>query len=350
MLRGIFDKRQVKTAGERPGRTPAAASTGARVDDHQVDPRPPVRVDDSLVALSRELSGLSEMSVSSAARERGWASLQRELERRPVRASGSRAGVSGAPVAGGAGARGTARTARYHNRRWALGSIAAAIVVLALIGTYSAGVLQTGGNGDDPGTVASVSGSDSTVTSDATGTSTVSTGASTTTDGTQPDTTQTTGTDVTGTTGSTSSGTGTTDNGATSTTDGGGSSTTTKPSSPTTTSDQQMAAAQREGSAKAAAIYLTDLVITGNTSGARSLIAAEAQGLLAQMVMSLEEPHGYTDVKATTINSNTVRVTLGINDRVVDGSGEVREIIKRFVIQVKVDDDSAVITGIYAGS
>ena len=60
-------------------------------------------------------------------------------------------------------------------------------------------------------------------------------------------------------------------------TDGGPSHATTQPPRTTTTGEQQDAAAQREGSAKAAAAYLANVVLTGDTSGARSLVATEAQ-------------------------------------------------------------------------
>ena len=99
-----------------------------------------------------------------------------------------------------------------------------------------------------------------------------------------------------------------------------------------------------------AAFHLGDLVVTGNTSGARALVAAEAQASLVQMIMSLNEPYGYRVTGARSLSGNTVRVTMEINDRVSNGRGELEETVKRFAIQVRVDSRGAVITAIGAGS
>jgi hypothetical protein len=95
---------------------------------------------------------------------------------------------------------------------------------------------------------------------------------------------------------------------------------------------------------------LADLVITGNTSGARALVASGAQSSLVQMMWSLNEPYGYLITGWKSLTTDMVRVTMEINDRVANGQGELVETIKRFVIQVRVDEAGAVITAINAGS
>ncbi len=132
---------------------------------------------------------------------------------------------------------------------------------------------------------------------------------------------------------------------------GGPSPQTTQPPRTTTTGETMDAAAQREGSAKAAAAYLANVVLTGDTSGARGLVASEAQSSLAQMVMSLSDPFGYriptSGIKS--LSGDTVRVTVEIDDRVLTGNGELVEMVKTFYIRVRVGDDGAVITAINAG-
>ena len=109
--------------------------------------------------------------------------------------------------------------------------------------------------------------------------------------------------------------------------------------------------AQREGSARALAAYLADLVITGNTSGARALVAPEAQSSLAQMIMSLERTLRLQESPACSRSPTAiVRVTMQINDRVINANGELRGALSKFVIKVRVDDRGAVITAINAGS
>ena len=360
LFRGIFSKRAAGSKGRRQGRgpfvVPAAPAKDASAQAGST-PRLDITIDESILALSRELSGLAQVQVPPAAKERGWASLQRELERSPVRAAGK---VASAPAGA---AKGTARPTgpdrptdparSTHSRtwRWALGSAAAAVAVIAtLLGTYGGGLLQTAVNDDTSSTITSVVSSDTTepVTTVTTNGTTVSTNSPDTT-GTQPDTTLgPAGTDTTD--GGTST-TGTTQPHPTTTqphpTTG---PTTTQPISPTTTGEQQNTASQREGSAEAAVRYLADLVITGNTSGARALVAPEAQSLLVQMIWSLNEPYGYQWPTVLSVSGDTVRLTLDINDRVVNGQGELVDTIKHFVIKVRVDSKGAVVTAISAGS
>lgn len=298
----------------------------------QADKRPPVVIDDAIIALDRALSGLGEFEVPPAAKERGWASLQRELERRPVHRAAPTTQVT--------------RRSRVKGLRWALGSAAAAVAVAAtLIGTLAGGTVQTVDNGGLPTTVPSVVSSETTLPS-----TTVSTDGVVDTTVTPSDPSTTEGSS---TTGGTEPGTSTTSGSNTGTTSGssGGNPTTTQPTSPSTTSGQQNAAAQLVGSAKAAALYLAELVITGNTSGARAIVAPEAQSSLVQMMTSLEEPYGYTYTGAKAVSgTNVVYITLTVNDRIVDGQGEVLETVKSFAVKVRVDDAGAVIIAINAGS
>ncbi len=338
MFRGIFNKSGAEEQGKRQGPAPTVASA---------EPQPPVPaeavpVDEAMLAISRELSGLTQLPVAQAARERGWASLQRELERRPV-------------VATGAGSAHSVRPARARGWRWALASAAAAVAVIAaLIGTYSGGLLQMADNGDSTGTVTSVT---SVVSSDTTeppttvsteGTTVSSDSPGTTqspsTTAVQPDTTQSPGT-----TGGTQPSTPTTSHPTHTTRGGSVRSTTTQPATTSTTSQQQYTATQREGSARAVAAYLADLVITGNTSGARALVAPGAQASLAQMAMSLNEPYGYKITGVQSLSDTTVRVTMQINDRVTSPNGELVEVLPKFAIKVRVDGTNAVITAINAG-
>jgi hypothetical protein len=173
---------------------------------------------------------------------------------------------------------------------------------------------------------------------------------------TEPQTAPTT--DGSGPTSGSSVATTPTTTGSSSTTQGGGpdttsapsvNTTTTRPPSTTTTGEQQMAATQREGSARTATAYLADLVITGNTSGARALVAPEAHGSLAQMMMSLSDPHGYRITGVQSLSETIVRVTLEISDRVMSPNGELKEALPKFAIKVRVDDNGAVITAINAG-
>ncbi len=291
-----------------------------------------------MLAISRELSGLSELPLSQAAKERGWAAVKSELEQHPVRAT--------------AGAR-PPRTGHARSWRWAIACAAAAVAVIAtLLGTYSGGLLQTVDSGDQTTTITSVVSSDTTEPS--TTVSTESTTVSTSSVPTSEGQVGPVSTDGPGTT----SAPDTTTEVAPDTTEGSGPGTTggpsinttaTRPSSTTTAGEQLYTSVQREGSARTAAAYLADMVITGNTSGARALVAPEAQALLAQMMTSLTEPHGYRITGVRSLSDTSVRVTLEISDRVVSPNGELKEALPKFVIKVRVDDKGAVITAINAG-
>jgi hypothetical protein len=359
MFRRFFDRLGAGSKGKRIERGPSVVQPAAEpAAETLASHHPEVVIDDSLVALSRELSGLTTMQVPQAAKERGWASLQRELERRPVRA-----GVATTKLAAaGAGAKGAVGAGRAHrlsqNRLRLMLASAAAVVVIAtvLLSTFNGDPRETAGT--DPTTATSVVSSDSTAPDttastvpDTTATSlpetTVPTEAPTSTEPSQPETTVDVTTPGTGSTGGTT--VPTNSGGSTGTT--GTPTQTTQPPRTTTTGETQNAASQREGSAKAAAAYLANVALSGDTSGASGLVAAEAQTSLAQMVMSLNDPFGYR-VPASGIKSlsdGTVRVTVEVDDRVLTGQGELVEKVKTFYVRVRVGDDGALVVAINAG-
>jgi hypothetical protein len=331
MFRGIFNKREVDPKGKRQERGPSVVPASPMQDASRTD----MVIDDSLLAISRELSALKQTEVPQGAKERGWASLQRELERRPVRPAVT-AGVK-SPAGG-------SRRGPSHTWRWALGGAAGAIAIVAtLIATLGGGAPQVAIN--DSTTLTSVVTTDSTLPGTTESVPPVSTDASSSTDTTQPSTTPTAGTSTTDANTST---TVTNTTGRTTPTAG---SSTTQPTTPTTTGEQQNAAHQRETSAKNLVASLGNIAVTGNTSGSSSLVAPSAQAALAQMIMSLQEPHGWTiNPDVQTLSSNVLRLTLNINDRIVNGKGEQVETVKHFFVQVRVDAGSAVIIAINAGS
>lgn len=363
MFRGIFNKRRAEFKGERDERELLVVPSETSPDS----------ADESLLLLSRELSSLNDLPVSAAAKERGWATLQREMERRPIQAASKSARVAGglsAPVAGRAGSSGGAHSARPRGLRWGLASAAGVVaVVAALLGAYSGGLLPTAGNGDGPGPGTSVVSADTTqphttqpdTTSSATAPpdmTLTTVGPVTTAPGVSSDTTSTDPavTDGTVTTEDTTEGTQpttpVTTRPTTPATTSGPATTvgpsTTQPTQITSPTEQQMAAAQRESSAESAARRLADLVITGNTSGARALVASDAQKSLVQMIMSLTEPYGSKITGSEVLDSDTVRVTMEIKDRVVNNVGEVMQVTKRFAVRVQVEGDDAVIIAINA--
>jgi len=290
--------------------------------------------DESLRALAEELSALGRLQVPQAAKERGWATLARELERRPVR-----------PVAGQA-----KRTVRpVRTWRWAIASAAATIAVIAgVLGAYGGGAFSTVADDGHSTTVTSVASSDTTqpdttgttITPTTTGTQPDTTGTTITptTTGTQPDTTGTTITPTTTGPGSTRPHTSTTQR-ATSTTQPG----------PSTTVEQIMAAKERVESAVTVAIDLAGLVMSGNTTGSSALVDPQAQSSLVWMMKTLKAPYGCAVVATQTLPDGTVRVTLDMQDRVSNGQGVLVEKILRFAIRVQLSAKGAVIVAISAG-
>ncbi|MCE5254875.1 MAG: hypothetical protein LLG45_11835 [Actinomycetia bacterium] len=366
MFRSIRKRRGAdhKDEGRERGFSAPSVSTSKGGGSQAGPTAPATVVDEATVLLSRELSAMGRMEVGQAAKERGWAKLQRELERHPVQPAASpvaKKDETKTPVAVGAGV--STHTTRSHSRQWILGSTAAAVAVLAvLLGTYSAGLL-TAGDGGHSGAVTSVASSDTsrvgtptTRIADTTG----STGPTTaTTQGpgtavapvTSPGTTAATqGPEATGTTTTTPVTAGPTTP-TTQSVEGPG---TTQPPRTTTTVEQQVVSAQLEKTAKAVVFDLGDLVIeyfvSGDMSGARALVASGAQSSLVQMISSLDNPNGFRWVGTKELSGDTVRVTLEFSDRVSNGQGELVAVAKRFFLTVQVDEGKAVITAISAGS
>lgn len=368
MFRSIFKRRGAADQSKRRERASSAAPASvAKIGSSQVDAAAAVdlTVDEGMMAISRELSGLARMEVGQAAKERGWAALHSELERHPVRAHSAAAG-GGAKMAGakGADAKGAARvgagpqsrTIRSGNPRWVMIS-AAAVAVVAVVVSLAA---VYGGGGDGPvvvsnppttGTVTSVATSDTTlpdttvpsdVTTAPTVDTTVPTGNTTPTTSTPPSTGGTTPTsDRPVTTDRTTVTTKTPD--------------TTQPPATTTTNETQMATAQHEKDAKRVVQALGSEVLLAFQSGSElgdvsSLVTGGARGDVTQMVSRLVNPDG-CHVSTKSVNGDTVSVVMTFNDVIPDGQGGQSDVTKRFIATVRVDDDRAVITGIsYAGS
>lgn len=352
MFNRIFNKSGAKDqAKSRESGLSAAPASSLDKAATQVDPAPyfDLTVDETILALDAELSGLGQIQVAQAAKERGWATLHRELERHPVRAAspallkgtgakGSLRGGSPQPVVAG------------HSRGWrvALGSAGVVVAIMAvLLGTYSAGLFG-GGEGEGPGgtyasvTTTDVSEPDTTVATGDTTPTTVDPGTTSTT-GINPTTTGTTeNTPTTGSTPGTTQGTTPATDSTPGTTQG--TTSTTKPAQTTTTNEQQMVAAEREKDAKNAAVQLGDAVLDhflkGELGGLPNMTDS-ARAWLTQLISSLDSPTGCQRVATKTNADGTVRVTLEFAD--IDDN-------PRFFITVRVDDGGATITAISAGS
>jgi len=365
MFRRIFKKRAAKPGSSQ------VASRSACTEPESAE----IIVDETLLALHSELRELAHLEVAQAAKERGWAAVQRELERRPVRRTAPVAAKGGRAVNGGAKGFAQPRGAQPRGlqpvfagaRGWriALSSAGVAVVVAAIVlGSYAAGLL-TGGP-EVTGPIAS-------------GTTAVGEPRTTLpTDGTTPSTSSSNSTDVTPSTGATTE---TTPTGSSlpspvnteptvpttgSTPSSAGSSgqtvttqpVTTVPQQTTTTNEQQFAAGQREVAAEAAVFDLADAVLgyfafgDGDLAGLRSLVPSSVQAQLTQMIGRLKQPNGYNKVAVKSLSGNRVRITLEFTDidpDRVDAEGQPLKLHPRFSITVEVGD-SATITAITYGS
>ncbi|MGI5940491.1 MAG: hypothetical protein ACOX8V_07420 [Thermoleophilia bacterium] len=403
----FFRKRKrIAAVGRGEGGT---AFTSARSEDDAAETSTlpgALPADDALPVIERELSGLAQMAVPQATRERGWALLQRELERNPVggraAATGSKAGTIGAQRSGrGFGV----LRARPHGLRWVVASAAGLLVVAAaVLGTYGGGLLQTADTDGQSTTTTwlASSGISEQISEQPSATVTTTPAVSTGSDTSDPVTTITTtgpaetegyqpgspgssvtvpvdgdqlatssaantpavaNTPVVNTSATTTATVRTTSRttgrpSATATTQttvtaapSGSSGRPSQTTQMTTTGEPpQYAAAQREGSARTAVAFLGNMVVSGDTSGARGVIAPAAQSSLAWMEMSLSDPYGYKITGATSLSDGIVRVTLDIKDRIVDGRGELVEVVKYFSVRVRVDAGGATIIAINAGS
>jgi hypothetical protein len=413
MIKRIFKKsrtnQKVKRQKRRRQATLASAREGARAQSFTPagTPKPnhatypDIPSDETLLALSRELSGLAQIKVNQAAKERGWATIQRELECHPVRPTAKgRSAVKGAskgaprgtsldtgargPVRLGTGPQ--SRPASPGSRRWIFGSAAAAVAVVAiLLSTYSMGLLTAGpGEGlSSSTTVVSFEGSKVTTptagpiptgsTSETTeGPSTTAPHTSRTPEITAPPKTiapdphssatttpnaptpPTTNSNPTGSPATTAPATHTPTSPSTLITQPQTNATT----NTTTIAKPQYTAAQRAETAKAAVFDLAALVVdyflTGDMSGARALVAPGARSQLVQMISALNDPYGFRWVSTKELAADKLRVTLEFTDRVPDGRGELQEVAKRFFLTVRISEASgapiATVTAISAGS
>jgi len=79
-------------------------------------------------------------------------------------------------------------------------------------------------------------------------------------------------------------------------------------------------------------------------------VAPEAYGSLDQMMLSVNDPTSFMVTGAKTLADGTVRVTMSFDDTARDLDGNLVEVVRSFVIRVRVDDGGAVIVGINAGT
>jgi hypothetical protein len=347
----LFDKRKDALSGTDRSHDHAVSSSFAGkklVGDDDLAFHLDIPVDDAMRALDSRLSGLSQIEVAQAAKERGWAALHREIERHPVRAASPAALKStGAKTAGRQGGLQPVLETRGHARSWrlALSGAGAFVVILAVVlGVWGAGLL--GGEGVGP-----IAGSTSTVIADVT-TTLVSDGTTLTSDSTvssepvattQPPTSDTPPESGTPTTKAPDT---TPTSGVTPTT--GGTTPTTKPATPTTTNPVVDVSADKVHDAQVMAADLASAIIDyfltdGSVANVARHVAPAAQPALTQLIGSLESPTSGQVVpgSAKTIDAHTVRFTLEFAD-----SGGAR----RFFVFVDVSDQGALITAISAAS
>ena len=303
-------------------------------------------LDEPLSAIDSQLRGLAQIEVTQAAKERGWATLHRELERHPVRsvAPALPKGVAMRPALDGGSVR-TAPAARSRGWRVAIGSMAAAAVVIAVLGSYGAGLFNSTATDTSVTIVKSTDGTLPPTSVPSSDTVSTQGSTSTVTDATNVTTTATTTPTVT--TNSTPSST------ASSTPTSRGpvvtnNAPTTLPqqNGTTTTNEQQLADAQLEKSATSVAEALgravCDKFAYGDLAGARSLVDSGAEAALTWMISSLDDPSNPSvDASATKkLSKDTVRITL----QFVDGDRT-----PRFFITVRVTPDNAIVTDISRG-
>ena len=335
----IFKKRG--SVGKGPGLDLQPAAPGVtKLTPADEGPLPAgFAVDEALGALHERLLDLPQIEVAQAAKERGWARLERELERRPVRPAVP------APAKGARGQSLPGTTLRPapagHARAWrlALGSTAAVVALAAvLLGVYGAGLLSSGSP------VA-------TVASNTQGTSPI-TGPQTTTPATGPTTTPTTEATTSSagatTVPATNSPTTSSDSGPLTTSGPVGPPTTA--TVPSTTPVTQMAARQLELRALDVAVALGSAVLDGDTALARSLVSPSAQGALTQLLLGLNLPSDYDVLSGSgkLLTADTMRFTIEFED-LPDGAqpGDGATLLHpRFYLTVTVDAGGAKVTGI----
>ena len=109
-----------------------------------------------------------------------------------------------------------------------------------------------------------------------------------------------------------------------------------------------MAAQERERSAKAASALLAAAVISGDPENTVAVVSSTASRGLAQMVSLLQDPQTYGIVSVEDVDTLNTRVLMQFMDRTRDAEGETVDVAVRFLFELKVDANGAIITGIYA--
>lgn len=293
---------------------------------------------EELSGLERELEELGTLRVPAAARERGWALVRQEVASRQARGAFQ---VSAPP---------------QSRRNWR--SVAAAgftmlALVLGSLGIHGLANLRVASDGSSASTVAMATGSSlettgrtpgtSSPTSGLPGTVTEATASSTTGSGPASSTATSVTTTVTGQTQTTLQPvtTATTLSPTTA-------RTTVITQQSTSTTRRMMTKEERENTAVGAVSYLAQAVIAGSGADAASQVASSAASGLAQLVDSLENPSGYSIEPLGQNGNGDVGVVLKIDDLRVDAQGEPVPTLVRFVVNVRVSPDSALIVAIYS--
>lgn len=280
--------------------------------------------DEDLFSLMEELEGLGRVHPSAAARHRGWVAVRTEVRAREAR------GVF-APNGG-----------RARGRRLALVSAA----TLVALGLAIVAILQVGGPEQGPGVVdTSLTTASTALADNTTGTSE----PSSTTGATSPRTTTPTTPGSTTPASSSTSGSATTGPGTTGGTAPPPSTTSTRPRTVTTlppsstTSEQLMTSEERERSAMAASRILALAVLSGDNSSVASVLASSAARGLLQMKARLQAPSSYKILSVEDTGPSLSRVLLEFADTGTAGE----RVARRFLFEVRVDHDGAVVTGIF---
>lgn len=306
---------------------------------------PDYDVDQATALVSQQLTNLVHTKVPAAARERGWASLQEELEKRPVCAKATVRTGSG-PVRRALALPWPMHT---HGLRWVVGGAVMVVALVAgILGVYGGTTLQTVDNDGGSATATPVAQSGGSLPGTTAPSQTTAVTQGTVTTAPRPlDTTHTTGASTvssTGPTGSTTHTAGPKEQTTTSATP-----TSVRPNTPSSTNPQQNASGSTAATAKEAAFNLGTMVVSGDVTGARSLVDSGAQSSFAQMLLTLKQPYGFNLARFTAIGDGEFRVVLEVQDRVGNGDGELVETVRRFVLRIHVGDNTAVITSINAG-
>ncbi len=295
---------------------------------------------EELSELERELEGLGALRVPAAARERGWALVRREMDAQEARGA-FRARVKTRPRSG--------------RRGVAAAAFAAVALVLGGLGVHGLTNVRVA-EGTSVTTMAAAAGSSGTTTAPWQPGTSGTAGASSSSKVTLP----TTGDSGSVTGGSATSGptgvpsqstqqpstTATATSATTAPPPTGRTTLTTQQS--TSTSRQIMTKEQRQNTAVGVVSYVAQAVIAGNSVDAASQIAPGASAGLTHLMASLENPSGYSVQPLGEIVGEDVRVVLAIEDMRSDGQGGFVPVVARFVLDVRVGAEAALVTAIYS--